>query len=154
MSDLLESRQFRIESQAGDGNLGDLKVLFRSGYTQLELDTALGNAIAYSQIDTAEYLLSLGADFSNYDYQGVYYSVHNSELKGLKFAISKGVDININNGILLNTSIMTSIYSQEIEIVKWLIENGANPKYLTKESIKVAYEFGTDELKSLIKNVT
>jgi hypothetical protein len=30
------------------------------------------------------------------------------------------------------------------------LKNGADPKYLTKESLKIATDFGTDELKKLI----
>src|SRR6478735_12529339 len=96
-------RDTEIEILAGHGDIAQLKALFESGYTQHEIDIALENAIAYSQIATAEYLLSLGADFLNYDFQGVYYAAHNNELQGLKFAIENGVDINVNNGMLLNT---------------------------------------------------
>jgi ankyrin repeat protein len=149
-----ESRQTQIELLAGNGNTDELKKLFVSGYTQLEIDTALENSIAYSQIKTADYLLSLGADFSNYNYQGTYYAVHNNELAGLKFAISKGVDININNGMLLNESVMTATNSKSVELIKWLLDNGANPKLLTKQSMKLADEYGTKELKSLLKNAT
>jgi ankyrin repeat protein len=145
-----ESRQLKIERLAGDGNIDELKKILGFDYTQLELDVALENAIAYSQIKTAEYLMQLGADISNYNYQGVYYAVHNDELDGLNFAISKGVDVNFDNGILLNTSIIKAINTKNIEIIKCLLKNGADPKYLTKESLKIATDFGTDELKKLI----
>jgi len=146
-----DSRQTQIEMFAGDGNIEELKELFESGYTQSEIDTALDNAIAYSKIETAEYLLSLGADFSNYGYNGVYYAVHNNELKGLKFAIAKKVDINVEDGMLLNTSIITAINTKKIEIVKWLLDNGANKKLLTKQSLKLIDDYGTAELKNLIE---
>ena len=149
-----DSRQTQIEMFAGDGNIEELKELFESGYTQSEIDTALDNAIAYSKIETAEYLLSLGADFSNYGYNGVYYAVHNNELEGLKFATSNGVDININNGMLLNESIMTAINTKSVELIQWLLHNGANPKLLTTQSTKLINEYGTDELKNLMKNAT
>lgn len=120
----------------------------------MDLDIALASATAYSQIETAEYLLSLGADFSNYDYQGIYYAVHNNEFEGLKFAIAKGVDININNGMLLRESIETATNSKNIDMVKWLLDNGANPGYLTKSSFDLVDRFGTEELKNLIKKYT
>jgi ankyrin repeat protein len=116
-----ESRQLKIERLAGDGNIDELKKILGFDYTQLELDVALENAIAYSQIKTAEYLMQLGADISNYNYQGVYYAVHNDELDGLNFAISKGVDVNFDNGILLNTSIIKAINTKNIEIIKLLL---------------------------------
>ncbi|HRH50093.1 MAG TPA: hypothetical protein PLP23_15160 [Panacibacter sp.] len=149
-----ELRQTQIETLAGDGNIEELKKLFESGYTQLEIDIALENSIAYSQVKTAEYLLSLGADFSNYDYQGTYYAVHNNELEGLKFAISNGVDININNGMLLNESVMTAINTKSVELIKWLLDNGADAKLVTNQSLKLITEYGTDELKYLMKNAT
>lgn len=149
-----ELRQTQIETLAGDGNIEELKKLFESGYTQLEIDIALENSIAYSQVKTAEYLLSLGADFSNYDYQGTYYAVHNNELEGLKFAISNGVDLNINNGMLLNESVMTAINTKSVELIKWLLDNGANAKLVTNQSLKLITEYGTDELKYLMKNAT
>jgi len=148
------SRQTQIELLAGEGNIEELQKLFESGYNQLEIDTALENAIAYSQIKTAEYLVSLGADLSNHNYQGAYYAVHNNELNGLKFAISKGVDINVNKGMLLNESIMTATNSKSIEMIKWLLDNGANPKLLSSQSLRLVEDYGTDELKNLIENAT
>ena len=128
-----------------------MKRIFNSGYSQLELDVALENAIAYSRIKTADYLLELGADFSNYDYQGVYYSAHNDELSGMKYAIDKGVDINVNNGMLLNTAIVTFINTKDIEMIKWLLENGADTNYLTESSYDLIERYGTDELKKRLK---
>ncbi|MBS1603166.1 MAG: hypothetical protein JST42_10900 [Bacteroidetes bacterium] len=147
-----ESRTYKIEVFAGDGNIAELKKLIEPGYTQQEIDVALENAIAYSQIQTAEYLLLLGADISNYEYQGVYYAVHNNELEGLKFAISKGVDINIKNGKLLNCGIETAINTKSTEIVKWLISNGADISLLTKQMIDLAMRWGNEELKTIIKD--
>ena len=149
-----DSRLTQVETFACNGNIEKLRELFNPGYTQPEIDTALDNAIAYSQTETAEYLLSLGADFSTYGYAGVYYAVHNNEMKGLKFAIERGVDINIQNGMLINTSIMTATNTKSIEIVKWLLENGANPKLLTKQSLKLVHDYGMEELKNLIQRVT
>ena len=146
-------RQNQIETLAGDGNIEKLKMLFAPGYTQSEIDTALENAIAYSQIETAEYLLSLGANLSGCGYNGVYYAVHNNELEGLKFAIAKGVDINIENGMLINTSIVTATNTKRTEIVKWLLDNGANPKLLSQQSLNLVDNYGTEELKILIRSV-
>jgi len=146
------NRQLNIETLAGDGKLEELTGLLGQSYTQLEIDTALENAIAYSQIQTADFLLTLGAQLSNFDYQGVYYAVHNNEIEGLKYAILKGVDINVNRGMLINTSIMTATNTKDISIVKWLVDNGADLKYLTADSIDLAERYGTTELKHLVKN--
>ncbi len=145
------NREVDIELLAGEGKLDQLKQLLEQSYTQLDIDVALENAIAYSQIKTADFLLTLGAQFSNYDYQGVYYAVHNNEIEGLKYAIQKGVDINVNNGMLINTSITTATNTKDISITKWLIDNGADLKYLTNESLFIAKKYGTKELMDLIK---
>lgn len=148
----VESRQTKIELLAGEGNIEALKKLFEGGHTQLEIDTALENAIAYSQNMIAEYLISLGADISNCNYQGAYYAAHNNELEGLKFAVAKGVDINVNNGMLLNVSIQTAINTKCVAMVKWLLDNGATPKFITGRSLELIHNYGTEELKKLIEN--
>lgn len=122
-----------------------LKELFSSGYSQLELDIALENAIAYSQIEVADYLLTLGAKFSSNGYQGVYYAVHNDEIEGLKYAIQKGVDINVNNGMLLNAAVVTYLNTKDIQMIKWMMANGANTK-LSRSSIDLIERCGTEEL--------
>ena len=147
----MESRETQIEILAGDGNLTELKKIFDSGYSQLELDVALENAIAYSRIKMAEYLIELGADFSNYDYQGTYYAVHNNQLEGLKFAIERGVNVNINEGQLLNTAIVTVYNTKDPTTLNYLLEKGADLKFLSK---KIMDAFGNSEIKEIIKNAT
>ncbi|MGB3586382.1 MAG: ankyrin repeat domain-containing protein [Tunicatimonas sp.] len=145
------ARQNKIEDLACEGKLVELKTLIECGFSQAEIDTALVNAIAYSQISTAKYLLSLGADIFAHGCNGLYYAVHNNELEGVKFSISKGIDINTDNGMPINTSIFTSTNSGNTEITKWLIKNGADPKLLTVESLRIAKQYGTGDLKSLLK---
>ena len=139
-----------IEELAGDGKLSELKLLFEKKHTQLEIDVALENALAYSQIETAEYLLSLGANFSNYNYQSVYYAVHNNELEGLKYAISKGVDINIQNGMILNTCIITVLNTKSLEMLQWTLDNGADISLLTEQSLELIDTYRTEKLKEMI----
>ena len=146
------SRQTQIENLSGDGNLSELASLLGNNYTQLEIDIALENAIANSQIETAKFLLSLGANFSNYDYQGVYYAVHNNEIEGLKFAIKNGVDIDINEGMIINASILTCINNKDNEIIKWIINNGANLSLLTNKNINLVRRYGNSELIDLTQS--
>jgi hypothetical protein len=147
---LAGARMGRIETMAGDGATGELRQLFASGYSQEEIDSALGNAIAYSQLETAEYLLSLGADFAADGYNGVYYAAHNDELEGLKFAISRGVDVNIENGMLLNTAVETVCNTKNNEMVEWLLQNGAAIELLSPRTVELAINWGSDELKAII----
>ena len=127
-----ETREYLIERLPGLGKLEDLKLLLEPKHTQEEINIALGNAIAYYMIEVAEYLISLGADISHWDYEGVYYAVHNNEVEGLKFSVEQGVDVNINNGQLLNTSIITAYNEKDTTILKWLLENGADISLLSK----------------------
>lgn len=114
----------------------------------------MSNALAYSKIETAEYLISLGADISWGDFDGVYYAVHNDELEGLKYSISKGVDINVRQGMILNTSIMTATNTKKTNLVKWILDTGGNPNLLSNDSQEIMHRYGTEELKELIKNAT
>lgn len=145
-----QPRDYIIEMLAGDGCLEKLKAFFEKGYTQFEIDIALENAVAYSQIKVIDYLLTLGAVFSNNEFQGVYYAVHNDEIEGLKYAIQKGVDINVNKGMILNTSICTAVNTKKEEMVKWILENGGNSKLLTKLSLELVERHGTNELRKII----
>lgn len=144
------SRQYQIENFAGGGKLNELISILSDNYTQLELDIALENAIAYSQIETAEYSLSKGAKFSNYNYQGTYYAAHNNELEGLKFAIQNGVHININNGMIINTSILSSINSKSNDLLIWILQNGGDPNLLTNQNLYIAYSSENIELKKIL----
>ena len=147
----MTDREYLIERNAGWGNLTSLKALFDSGYTQTEIDAALGNAIAYSRIETAKYLISLGADISYQDCDGIYYSVHNNEIEGFKFALSLGIDVNQRNGILLNTGILTAYNTKDVAIVKILLENGADKNLITESTRQVVERFGSSELKEILK---
>ena len=144
-----ESRDYLIERLPGQGKLDELKELLEPNYTQEEINIALVNALAYSQIEIAEYLISLGADMSHWDYDGVYYAVHNNEIEGLKFSIEHGVNVNINNGQLLNTSIITAYNEKDTSILKWLLENDADTSLIENKTLKA---FGTVEINKLINN--
>lgn len=149
----MEDREYNIERFAGKVNLYELKQLLNSGFSQEEIDNALGSAIAYSKIEIAEYLIKLGADISYHNCDGVYYSAHNSELEGIKFSIQKGVDVNFGNGTLLNTSIIAAINTKNNDIIIWLLEHGANPKLISDSSLNVVERFGSLELKKIIRKV-
>ncbi|MDO6429655.1 ankyrin repeat domain-containing protein [Flavitalea sp. BT771] len=147
---LAGARMGRVEKFAGDGATADLQLLFASGYSQEEIDSALENAIAYSQLETAEYLLSLGADFASNGYNGVYYAAYNNELEGLKFAISKGVDVNVEDGMPLNVAVETACNTKSKEMIEWLLQHGADIRLLTPGTIERAMSWGNDELKAIL----
>lgn len=149
---MTQTRSNCIEQLAGDGALDQLKNILGKQPNQFDLDIALENAIAYSQLETAEYLLSVGADLSHQNYQGTYYAAHNGEAEGVKYAISKGVDMNINDGMILNTSIVSSINTQSTKMLQWILENGADLNYLTSDSWNLINTYGNKELKNMIEN--
>lgn len=146
------SRQFYLDKYAGDGNLEEIKNILNSGFSQFEIDSALSNAIAFSKIEIAEYLINIGANISWGNFEGVYFAVNNNEIEGLKYSISKGVKINFNHGMILNTSILTYINTNSIEITKWIIENGADVKLLSKNSIDLINKYGNDYLRGILIN--
>ena len=146
-----ESREYLIERLPGWGKLEELKKLLEPEHTQEEIDIALGNAIAYSQIEVAKFLISLGASMAHWSYDGVYYAVHNNELEGLRYAIEQGVDVNINRGQLLNTAIITAYNTEDLKVLKFLLANGADINLLTDETMNA---FGTKEIIETIKNAT
>ena len=112
-----ESRKNLIEKLSGNGKLEELKTIMGSNYTQLEI---------------ANYLISIGVEFSNYEYQGVYYAVHNNEIEGFIFAINNRVDVNINERQLINTSIITAYNYKDITILKWPLKNRTNNFLISK----------------------
>lgn len=143
-----ESREYLIERLPSWGRLEELKKNLEPKHTQEEIDIALTSALAYSQIAVAKYLLSLGADISYNNYNGVYYSVHNNEIEGLKFAIKQGVDVNINQGELLNTAVISAYNTKESTILIYLLESGADPQFLTKETLEF---FVTGQIEEILK---
>lgn len=147
-------RQTQIEILAGDGELLELQKLLEPTNSQAELDAAITNAIAYSRLDVADYVLELGANIRSLNYEGVYYAVHNNELGGLKFSVEHGVDVNIQNGTLINTSIETATNTGDCQILKWLLENGANPKLISRNSKRIVRRHGTLELQQIVKDAT
>lgn len=147
-----ESREYLIERLPSWGRLEELKKILEPEHTQEEIDIALTSALAYSHIAVAEYLLSLGADISYNNYNGVYYSVHNNEIEGLKFAIKQGVDVNINQGELLNTAVITAYNTNESTILIYLLENGADPQFLTKETLEIFVTGQIEEILNAFKN--
>lgn len=120
-----KARVYKIEIFVGDGELEKLKEILGKNPSQEDLDIALINAIAYSQLETADALLLLGASFSNYNYQAVYYAVHNDELEGLQYAISKGVDINIQQGMVLRNLSKITVVFHFIFIVDVSLKNSS-----------------------------
>jgi len=146
-------RNFNLELLSGDGELAKLKEILSDKYTQLDIDNALINAVAYGKKEVADYLISLGADISYGDYEGVYYAVHNNELEGVKYAISKGVDINVNEGMILNAAIYTTIQEKCKEMLKWILEHKASVELLTQDSKDLLEKYGTKEQQELINSL-
>ncbi|UTW63191.1 hypothetical protein KFE98_03270 [bacterium SCSIO 12741] len=146
-----ESRTYQIERLAGEGSTKKLLEVLSETYTQEEMDMALCNALAYSRIETCEQLISMGADISWGNHNGVYYAVHNDEIDGLMYSISKGVDLNTENGMILNTAVMTATNTKNNSMVKWILESGGDPKLLSQDSLNTVEKFGNEELKTIIR---
>ena len=139
----------QIETAANEGNLPTLKRLLGETPSQEEIDSAFTGAMAEAKIDVLKYLLSIGGDFSAWDYQGLYYATYSTDTTGLEFAIANGVDINVRNGMLLNSSIITALNKKDNSMVKWILENGGDANLLSDQSKILLKRYGGEELKRL-----
>lgn len=67
--------------------------------------------------------------------------------------IQNGVDININNGIIINTSILSSINSKSNDLLIWILKNGGDPNLLNNQNLYIAYSSENIELKKILDTV-
>ena len=146
-----DSRISRIEDAASEGNLSNLKEILETGFRQIEIDAGLVCAVAYSHVEVGEYLLCLGADLSYDNNSAAYYAVHNNQIEGLKFAVKNGVNVNANNGHLLNEAVVTAFNQKDLTILTWLLERGAKKTMLTKSTMK---HCATPEIKRVVNKYT
>ena len=142
-----DSRETQIEILSGEGKLSELKELLGSEYNQKEIDIALDSAISYSKVDVANYLLDIGANFSEDQWESTINCVVNNQIEGLEIALKHGLNINHNKGVLLNEAIVTAYNEKDTKVLRFLIENGAN-KTLIKNDILNSFQ--TDEILNLV----
>ncbi len=135
-----------IEDAVDSGNLDAVKEVFSTECAQAELDHALEVAIAYSHTDIADFLIEKGADISANGHQGIYFAAFNGELDGVKYALTKGVDINAQNGLILNTAIETALNSQDLSFVEWVLSHGADASLVNEKNSGLLKDGGFPEL--------
>jgi len=56
--------------------------------------------------------------------------------------------------MLLNTSIETSANTKNCILTKWLLDNGADVKLLTEQSMRLVGDYAIDELTKILDNAT
>ena len=145
----MSSKIIQVETAANEGDLRTLKGLLGETPNQEEIDSAFTGAMAEAKIDVLKYLLSIGGNFSAWDYQGLYYATYSTDTTGLEFAITNGVDINVRSGMLLNSSIVTALNEKDNSMVKWILENGGDANLISDQSKMLLKRYGGEELKQL-----
>lgn len=121
----------------------------------LEGKTPLIIAVGNSYIDTAKILIENGADVNSVDFEGwsaLSYAVNNGDIEIAKLLLENKVKI--KDELLI--AIKSPIVESRINIMKLLIENGANINYTDENGfnpLNIAIESGDMELtKFLITN--
>lgn len=121
----------------------------------LEGKTPLIIAVGNSYIDTAKILIENGADVNSVDFEGwsaLSYAVNNGDIESAKLLLENKAKIKDELLIAIKSPIVESI----INMMKLLIENGANVNYTDENRfnpLNIAIESGDMELtKFLITN--
>ena len=111
-----------IVNSACEGDLTAVESFLTKGVEENQLNEAFSCAVGYGHIDVAELLLRHGASFEAWSHDAVYWACHNGNEAGVRWALSNGVDINVQNGMILSTS----IYHMSDDFIQWLISAGAD----------------------------
>ena len=146
-------RDFNLELFSGDGELTKLKEMLSDKYTQLDIDNALINAVAYGKKEVADYLISLGADISYGDMKVFIMRFITMSWKALNMQFQKELIINVNDGMILNAAIYTTIQKKCTELLNWIVENKASIELLTQDSKDLLQKYGTKRQQELISSL-
>jgi ankyrin repeat protein len=102
----------------------NLNIENRYGLTPLQL------AIKYNNTEIINHLINHGADVNRPDKKGetlLHWSIWNGEYDIAELLIKSGrVNLNFKNTVASDTPLIFAIYKDQLEIVKLLIENGAD----------------------------
>lgn len=107
---------------AANGDVALVKTFLLQSVTQDHLNEAFSCAVGYGHTEIADTLSSHGASFEAWDYDAVYWACHNGNETGIRYALSRGVDINVRDGMILSMCVC----SMMPDFVRWLITQGAH----------------------------
>lgn len=135
-----EDHQY-IRIAASAGRFDNVLLLAENGADiHTRNDEILLHASRYGNIEMIKYLLKLGANINrseNSRYFPLPSSIAYDQTEAAKFLIVLGADVNISNGLPLKNAIKFSY----LNIVKYLIEHGANPNIVFTEENQTPLEY-------------
>ena len=137
-----------IEFVASENDISKVKEIIEAGANQDTLNAGLSCAVAYAHVELADYLIEQGANLTHSNYDPLYWACHNDNEQAIKYVLSKGIDININDGMI----IWLCADRMSSEFIQWLLENGADPSVRNGEVLIQTAEYGDiDVLKILLE---
>jgi ankyrin repeat protein len=112
----------------------------------------LNTAIALDDLQMVKLLINSGADFKGFFSIVGYYG--NTQMA--EYFLQKGIDVN-EQAVTGETALMSAINGNKIEMIEYLLKNGANPLLKTKNG-KTALDFaeknGNTRIIQILKAVT
>ncbi|AQN68741.1 putative ankyrin repeat protein [Saudi moumouvirus] len=100
------------------------------------------------EISTWEYMISNGLNIFDEKNKSLFWACVNNYTNIIKYLVEKGIDVNINNGSNLDELIRRKNFDN----LKFLIENGANIKSITKSLHSTICVGNIDMVKYLIES--
>lgn len=107
---------------ASDNDQATVTALVAAGLDEDSLNQALSCAVAYSHLHLAEYLMAKGAQLAWGDYDPLRCAIENGEIVATKFCLAHGIDINVQNGMIL----CLAAISMPPDFIAWLVNQGAD----------------------------
>lgn len=74
------------------------------------------------------------------DWKEMFYAAQDGNLELVRYHVRTGIDINYKHPEFLTTALIVSVENNHSEVVKYLLENGADPKLIDGFSSKNALE--------------
>ncbi|CAD7288832.1 hypothetical protein LMG7974_01175 [Campylobacter majalis] len=111
-----------------------LTLLYSKDYNPYELNTLLKTALLYEKdTEILREILKRGASINEGDENAIIYALKN--IKNVKFLINSGANVNYKNSFG-KTALFYAVELKDANLVKILLENGANPneKYIDNHS--------------------
>ncbi len=139
-----------LHSIARLGYLDVVKLLQENGLqiTDSQKNFLLVESFNDNNIEFISYMLQIGADPICYNNEPIKRACYEGSVKAMKLLYEKGADIRVDGDFLICEAASLGNY----EIVKFLLENGANPNANNGEPLRIARIKNHPEVVDLILN--
>ena len=78
------------------------------------------------------------------DWKDMFLAVQNNDIELVRYYISKGIDLNYQHPEFMTSPLVESIRCRNLEMIKFLLNNGALPHLKEVESLKTPLEIAKD----------